>query len=64
MKQIRDLGYGSKSDKKQQARQDILVSYNDQMGPLRAKVYFTVTTKAFGLMKNYWSIEIHYMNWK
>ena len=43
-KQIRDQGYGGKSDKKQQARQGILVGYNDQMGPLRAKVYFTDTT--------------------
>ena len=45
-KQIRDQGYGGKSDKKQQARQGILVGYNDQMGPLRAKVYFTDTTEA------------------
>ena len=33
-KQIRDQGYGVKSDKKQQARLSILVGYNDQMGPL------------------------------
>ena len=45
-KQIRDQGYGGKSDKKQQARQGRLVGYNDQMGPLRAKVYFTDTADA------------------
>jgi hypothetical protein len=44
-KQIRDLGYEGKSDKKQQARQGILVGYNDQMGPLRAKVYFKDTAE-------------------
>ena len=44
-KQICDLGYGGKSDKKLQARQGILVGYNDQMGPLRAKVYFKDTAK-------------------
>ena len=44
-KQIRDLGYGGKSDKKQQARQGKLVGYNDQMGSLRAKVYFKDTAE-------------------
>ena len=44
-KQIRDLGNGGKSDKKQQARQGILVGYNDQMGPLRAKGYFKGTAE-------------------
>jgi hypothetical protein len=44
-KQIRDLGYGGKSDKKKQACQGIFVGYNDQMGPLRAKVYFKNTAE-------------------
>ena len=39
------LGYGGKSDKKQPARQGILVGYNDQIGSLRAKVCFKDTAK-------------------
>ena len=62
-KQIRDLGYGGKSDKKQQARQGILVGYNDQMGPLRAKVYLKTMPKQIGMLRSYWNIVIDFMNW-
>jgi hypothetical protein len=45
-KQVRDQGYGGKSDKKPQTIKDILAGYNDQMGPLRAKVYFKNTKES------------------
>ena len=38
-KAIRNKGYHGKSDKKENAKKGVLVGYEDQLGPLRVKVY-------------------------
>ena len=38
-KAIRNKGYHGKSDMKENAKKGVLVGYEDQLGPLRVKVY-------------------------
>ena len=38
-KPIRNKGFHGKSDKKENAKKGILVGYDDQLGPVRVKVY-------------------------
>ena len=38
-KPIRNKGFHGKSDKKENAKKGVLVSYEDQLGPVRVKVY-------------------------
>ena len=39
-KPIRNKGFHGKSDKKENAKKGVLVGYEDQLGPVRVKVYY------------------------
>jgi hypothetical protein len=63
-KPIRNKGFHGKSDKKENAKKSVLVGYEDQLDPVRVKVYHLQNNSGPGYLRRSLNVTEQIEPWK